>query len=140
LPRFKDKAARRLTCSPFDKRSEQFASIGVAALSVDRGAAGRPGLNFASVGQASDSGSGRTWWPNRPVDSADHTCGDYSVCRHVSLMVGKPESTEHTVVRSGKSKESQMWQATCQDSARLALRECRINLRPRVLAAEMLLS
>src|SRR6185312_13753378 len=62
-------------CSPFDKRSEQFASIGVADLFVDRGSAGRPGLNFASVGQASDSGSGRTWRANRPVDSADHTCG-----------------------------------------------------------------
>jgi len=75
-------------CSPFDRRSEQFASIGVADLLVDRRSTGRPGLNFASVGQASDSGSSWTWRTNRPVDSADHTCGDYSVCHHVSLMVG----------------------------------------------------
>jgi hypothetical protein len=46
LPRFKDKAARRLTCSPFDRRSKQFVSI--AALFVGRGSAGRPGLDFAS--------------------------------------------------------------------------------------------
>jgi hypothetical protein len=88
LPRFKDKAARRLTCSPLDRRSEQFVFVSVADLFVDHRVAGRPGLNFASVGQASDSGSGRTWRTNRPVDSADHTCGDYSVCHHVSLMVG----------------------------------------------------
>jgi hypothetical protein len=70
------------------RRSEQLVSISVADLFVDRRSAGRPGLNFASVGQASDSGSGRTWRTNRPVDSADHTCGDHSVCHHVSLMVG----------------------------------------------------
>ena len=42
------------------RRSEQFVSISVAALFVDRRSAGRPGLDFASVGQASDSDSGRT--------------------------------------------------------------------------------
>jgi hypothetical protein len=41
-------------------RSEQFVSISVADLFVGRCSAGRPGLDFASVGQASDSGSGRT--------------------------------------------------------------------------------
>ena len=70
------------------RRSEQFVSISVAALFVGRRSAGRPGLDFATVGQASDSGSGRTWRTNRPVDSADHTCWDHSVCHHVSLMVG----------------------------------------------------
>ena len=40
--------------------SEQFVSISVADLFVGRRSAGRPGLDFASVGQASDSGSGRT--------------------------------------------------------------------------------
>ena len=70
------------------RRSEQFVSISVADLFVGRRCAGRPGLDFASVGQASDSGSGRTWWTNRPVDSADHTCWDHSVCHQVSLMVG----------------------------------------------------
>ncbi len=70
------------------RRSEQFVSISVAALFVGRRSAGRPGLDFASVGQASDSGSGRTWRTNCPVDSADHTCWDHSVCHHVSLMVG----------------------------------------------------
>jgi hypothetical protein len=85
---FKDNASRRLTCSPFDRRSEQFVSTSVVDLFVGRRSAGRPGLNFASVGQASDSGSGRTWRTNRPVDSADHACGDYSVRHHVSLMVG----------------------------------------------------
>ena len=39
---------------------EQFVSISVADLFVGRRSAGRPGLDFASVGQASDSGSGRT--------------------------------------------------------------------------------
>jgi glycosidase len=33
---------------------------GAADLFVDRRSAGRPGLDFASVGQANDSGSGRT--------------------------------------------------------------------------------
>ena len=70
------------------RRSEQFVSISVADLFVSRRSAGRPGLDFASVGQASDSGSGWTWRTNRPVDSADHTCWDNSVCHHVSLMVG----------------------------------------------------
>jgi hypothetical protein len=42
------------------RRSEQFVSISVADLFVGRRSAGRPGLDFASVGQASDSGSGRT--------------------------------------------------------------------------------
>ena len=40
--------------------SEQFVSISVADLFVGRRPAGRPGLDFASVGQASDSGSART--------------------------------------------------------------------------------
>src|ERR1700682_6245885 len=68
------------------RRSEQFVSISVADLLVGRRSAVRPGLDFASVGQASDSGSGRTWRTSRPVDSADHTCWDHSVCHHVSLM------------------------------------------------------
>src|SRR5882672_12120789 len=59
--------------SPFDKRSEQFVSISVADLFVGRHSAGRPGLDFASVGQAADSDSGRTWRTNRSVDSADPT-------------------------------------------------------------------
>ena len=42
------------------RRSEQFVSIGAVDLFVDRRPAGRPGLDFASVGQAYDSGSGRT--------------------------------------------------------------------------------
>ena len=42
------------------RRSEQFVSIGVAALFVGRRSAGRPGLDFASVGQAPHSGSSRT--------------------------------------------------------------------------------
>ena len=42
------------------RRSEQFVSVSVADLFVGRRSAGRPGLDFASVGQASDSGSGRT--------------------------------------------------------------------------------
>ena len=42
------------------RRSEQFVSISVSALFVGRRSADRPGLDFASVGQASDSGSGRT--------------------------------------------------------------------------------
>jgi len=70
------------------RRSEQFVSIGVADLFVGRRSAGCPGLDFAAVGQASDSGSGWTLRTNRPVDSADHTYWDHSVCHHVSLMVG----------------------------------------------------
>jgi hypothetical protein len=70
------------------RRSEQLVSISAADLFVDRRSAGRPGLDFASVGQASDSGSGRILRTNRPIDSADHTCWDHSVCHHVSLMVG----------------------------------------------------
>ena len=42
------------------RRSEQLISISAADLFVDRRSAGRPGLDFASVGQAYDSGSGRT--------------------------------------------------------------------------------
>jgi hypothetical protein len=42
------------------RRSEQFVSISVAYLFASRHSAGRPGLDFASVGQASDSDSGRT--------------------------------------------------------------------------------
>ena len=41
-------------------RGEQFVSISVADLFVGRRSAGRPGLDFASVRQAPDSGSGRT--------------------------------------------------------------------------------
>ena len=70
------------------RRSDQFGCISVADLFVGRRSAGRPGLDFASVGQASDSGSGQTWRTNRPVDSAGYTCWDHSVCHHVSLMVG----------------------------------------------------
>src|ERR1700722_9340969 len=64
-------------------RGEQFVSISVAALFVGRRSAGRPGLDFASVGQASDSGSGRTWRTNRPVDSVDHTCWDHSRAQRI---------------------------------------------------------
>src|SRR6478672_377358 len=71
------------------RRSEKFVSTSVADLFVGRHSAGRPGLDFASVGQASASVSGRTYRTYRPVDSADHTCWDRSVCHHVSLMVGK---------------------------------------------------
>jgi hypothetical protein len=42
------------------RRSEQFFSISVADLFVGRHSAGRPGLDFTSVGQAPDSISGRT--------------------------------------------------------------------------------
>ena len=42
------------------RQSEQFVSISVAYLFVGRRSAGRPGLDFASVGQASVSDSGRT--------------------------------------------------------------------------------
>jgi hypothetical protein len=42
------------------RRSEQFVAIGVADLFVGRRCAGRSGLDFAPVGQASCSGSGRT--------------------------------------------------------------------------------
>jgi hypothetical protein len=42
------------------RRSEQFVSISVADLFVGRRLAGRPGLAFASIGQASDSDSSRT--------------------------------------------------------------------------------
>ena len=41
-------------------RSEQFVFISVADLFVSRRSAGRSGLDFVSVGQASDSGSGRS--------------------------------------------------------------------------------
>ena len=51
------------------RRSEQFVSISVADLFVGRRSAGRPGLDFASVGQASDWGSGRTCRTNRPTPS-----------------------------------------------------------------------
>jgi hypothetical protein len=78
----------RILLNKTARRSEEFVSISVAALFVDRRSAGRPGLDSASVGQACDSGPDRTWRTNRPVDSADHTCWDHSVCHHVSLMVG----------------------------------------------------
>ena len=42
------------------RRSEQFVSLRVADLFVGRRSAGCPGFDFASVGQAPDSGSGRT--------------------------------------------------------------------------------
>jgi len=48
--------AGRTLLSKTARRSEQFVSISVADLFVGR----RPGLDFAFVGQASDSGSGRT--------------------------------------------------------------------------------
>jgi hypothetical protein len=38
-----------------------------------------------------------------------------------------------------ESRSVQMWLASCQEIARLALRECRIDLRPSVLNAEILL-
>jgi hypothetical protein len=52
--------AGRTLLNRIARRSEQFVSISVADLSVGRRSAGRPGLDFASVGQASDSDSGRT--------------------------------------------------------------------------------
>jgi hypothetical protein len=52
--------AGRTLLNKTTRRSEQFVSIGVADLFVGRRSAGRPGLDFAAVGQASDSGSGRT--------------------------------------------------------------------------------
>ena len=52
--------ARTGDFSCHSRRSEQFVSISVADLFVNRRSAGRSGLDFASVGQASDSGSGRT--------------------------------------------------------------------------------
>ena len=85
-PAFTSSTDRRLSC--YLHRSEQFVFVSVADLFVSRRSAGRSGLDFASVGQASDSGSGWTWRTNRPVDSADHTCWDHSVCHPVSLMVG----------------------------------------------------
>jgi hypothetical protein len=42
------------------RRREKFVSISVADFFVGRRSASRPGLDFASVGQASDSDSGRT--------------------------------------------------------------------------------
>ena len=80
--------AERTLLNKTARRSEQFVSISVADLFVGRRSADRPGLDFASVGQASDSGSGRTYRTYRPVDSADHTCWDHSVGHPVSLMVG----------------------------------------------------
>ena len=52
--------ARRTLLNKTARRSEQFVSSSVAYLFVGRRSAGRPGLDFASVGHASDSGSGRT--------------------------------------------------------------------------------
>jgi hypothetical protein len=80
--------ARTGDFSRHSRRSEQFVFVSVADLFVSRRPAGRSGLDFASVSQASDSGSGRTWRTNRPVDSADHTCWAHSVGHPVSLMVG----------------------------------------------------
>ena len=51
---------RRTLLNKTGRRSQQFVSISVAALFVGLRSAGSPGLDFASVGQASDSGSGRT--------------------------------------------------------------------------------
>jgi hypothetical protein len=86
------------------RRTEQFVSIGVADLFVGRHSAGRPGLDFASVGQASDAVSGRTYRSCRPVGSADHTCWHRFVWHHVSLMVGNIRQLSISVVRSGKFK------------------------------------
>ena len=44
---------------------------GVADLLVGRRSACRPGLDFASAGQAADSDSGRTYRTYRPFDCAD---------------------------------------------------------------------
>ena len=52
--------AGRILIKKTARRSEQFVSVSVADLFIGRRSAGRPGLDFASVGQASDSGSGRT--------------------------------------------------------------------------------
>ena len=52
--------ARTGDFSCHSRRSEQFVFISVADLFVNRRSAGRSGLDFASVGQASDSGSGRS--------------------------------------------------------------------------------
>jgi hypothetical protein len=52
--------AERTLLNKTARRSEQFVSIRVADFFVGRRSAGRPGLDFASVGQAFDSGSGRT--------------------------------------------------------------------------------
>ena len=52
--------ARTGDFSCHSRRSEQFVFISVADLFVNRRSAGRSGLDFASVGQASDTGSGRT--------------------------------------------------------------------------------
>ena len=79
--------ARTGDFSCYSHRSEQFVFLSVADLFVSRRSAGRSGLDFASVGQASDSGSGRTWRTNRLVDFADHTCWDHSVCHPVSLLM-----------------------------------------------------
>ena len=123
------------------RRSEQFVFISVADLFVSRRAAGRSGLDFASVGQASDSGSGLTWRTNRPVDSSDHTCWDHSVCHHVSLMVGNIEQPGlRCSFRQIKKKAVQFkcGQLT-KGQLQTALRECRVDLLPRVLVGEMLL-
>ena len=52
--------AGRTQLNKTTRGSEQFVSISVADLFVGRRFARRPGLDFACVGQASDSGSGRT--------------------------------------------------------------------------------
>ena len=52
--------AERTLLNKAARGSEQFVSISVADLFVGRRSAGRPGLDFAAVGQASDSGSNRT--------------------------------------------------------------------------------
>ena len=98
------------------RRSEQFVSTSVAYLFASRRFAGRPGLDLAFVGQASDSGSGRTQRTNRPIDSADHTCRDHSVCHHVSLMVGnirQPGIRWFVPANQKESRSIQMWQTTC---------------------------
>ena len=50
--------AERTLLNKTAARIEQFVSISVADVFVGRRSAGRPGLDFASVGQAPDSGSG----------------------------------------------------------------------------------
>jgi hypothetical protein len=98
------KLARRTFLNKTARRSEQFVSISIADLFVGRHSAGRSGLDFSSVGQASDSVSGRTWRTYRPVDSADHTCWQRFACHHISLMVGNIRQLGIAVVRSGTFK------------------------------------
>ena len=115
------------------RRSEKFVSTSVADHFVGRHSAGRPGLDFASVGQASDSGSGLAWRTDRPVDSCDHTCWDHSVCHHVSLVVGnieQPGIRSFVPANQKESRSIQMWPTLLLGQFQSALRECRIDLSP----------